>query len=186
MAQQAHAFLPCMGQGKWQGAQHTLHVRHVWSLSPARHLYAPISVQPCCVAYCGCSSHAGHGGSSDRNRHACMHAMAELGPKPMARFALCGCKNHRGSRSSGSHAVHNRLYSYAQDKAERLEHRRKLAEVEETAELLQKRASMSWISSEMMKGRGSGLYENYGEMLYAEGVESWMIKEKKVRGYDCT
>lgn len=82
---------------------------------------------------------------------------------------------------SGGYAVHNRLYNYAQDKAHKLAERRRMAEADETAGLMANRSSMSWISSEMMKGRGSGMYENYGEMLYAEGVESWMIKEKKVR-----
>lgn len=39
---------------------------------------------------------------------------------------------------------------------------------------------MSWISSEMMRDRSSGPFENYGEMLYAESLEAMQRKREKV------
>lgn len=60
---------------------------------------------------------------------------------------------------------------------------RKQAEEDEAAEALARgRSNISWVSAKLMEGRGTGnLYDNYGEMLYAEGLEAGMIKEKKVR-----
>jgi hypothetical protein len=43
------------------------------------------------------------------------------------------------------------------------------------------KTSMSWISSEMMRDRSSGPFENYGEMLYAESLEAMQRKREKVR-----
>jgi hypothetical protein len=42
------------------------------------------------------------------------------------------------------------------------------------------KTSMSWISSEMMRDRSSGPFENYGEMLYAESLEAMQRKREKV------
>jgi hypothetical protein len=40
---------------------------------------------------------------------------------------------------------------------------------------------MSWISQEMMRDRTHGPYENYGEMLYAEGLEAQAQRQSRVR-----
>jgi hypothetical protein len=45
---------------------------------------------------------------------------------------------------------------------------------------------MSWISSEMMRDRSSGPFENYGEMLYAESLEAMQRKREKVGGAACS
>lgn len=78
--------------------------------------------------------------------------------------------------------VHSRLYAGAQDRASRLEERRRAAAAENEATLTAGKATrMSWISAEMMRGRShTGMYDNYGSMLYAEGVESLMSRLKKV------
>lgn len=39
---------------------------------------------------------------------------------------------------------------------------------------------MSWVSHEMMRERTSGPYANYGEMLYAESMESSLLRRQKV------
>jgi hypothetical protein len=39
---------------------------------------------------------------------------------------------------------------------------------------------MSWISAEMMRERGPGPYDNYGEMLYAEGLDAAARRQAKV------
>ncbi|GIM06636.1 hypothetical protein Vretimale_10899 [Volvox reticuliferus] len=77
-------------------------------------------------------------------------------------------------------SVHLRLYATAQERAARLEERRRVANAEAVAALTQRRSAMSWISAEMMRGRGAnGAYDNYGEMLYAEGVEALMARLKR-------
>lgn len=91
---------------------------------------------------------------------------------------------HLGQRRRDQRdSVHLRLYATAQERTARLEERRRAANAEVVAALTQRRSAMSWISAEMMRGRGAnGAYDNYGEMLYAEGVESLMARLKRVRG----
>ncbi|KXZ44639.1 hypothetical protein GPECTOR_64g133 [Gonium pectorale] len=77
-------------------------------------------------------------------------------------------------------SVHLRLYATAQEKAARLEERRRMAKAEQVAAIQASRSSISWISAEMMRGRGAGgMYDNYGEMLYSEGVEALMARLKR-------
>ncbi|KAG2436669.1 hypothetical protein HXX76_006197 [Chlamydomonas incerta] len=77
-------------------------------------------------------------------------------------------------------SVHLRLYATAQERQARHVERRRMADAEQVAALAAGRNSISWISAEMMRGRGSGgLYDNYGEMLYKEGVESLMTRLKR-------
>ncbi|KAG2497694.1 hypothetical protein HYH03_004431 [Edaphochlamys debaryana] len=77
-------------------------------------------------------------------------------------------------------SVHVRLYATAQERSARHAERRKMADAEVVASLAAGRTSMSWVSAEMMRGRGQGAsYDNYGEMLYAEGVEALMGRLKK-------
>lgn len=76
-------------------------------------------------------------------------------------------------------SVHLRLYATAQERQARHVERRRMADAEQVAALAAGRNSMGWISAQMMRGRGSGgLYDNYGEMLYKEGVESLMTRLK--------
>jgi hypothetical protein len=80
-------------------------------------------------------------------------------------------------------SVHHRLYTSAQDKHTRLELRKQMEEAEEDEQLRKSRASMSWISAKLMQGRGANdMYDNYGEMLYAEGIELHHARLKKVGG----
>lgn len=92
--------------------------------------------------------------------------------------------SHRQANSSmvpsprGS--VHHRLYTSAQDKHTRLELRKQMEEAEADEQLRKSRASMSWISAKLMQGRGANdMYDNYGEMLYAEGLELHHARAKK-------
>ncbi|GFR40398.1 hypothetical protein Agub_g950 [Astrephomene gubernaculifera] len=79
-------------------------------------------------------------------------------------------------------SVHMRLYATAQERAARQEERRRMANAEQVAAIAASRSSMSWISAEMMRGRGAGgAFDNYGEMLYAEGVESLMNRLKRAQ-----
>lgn len=48
------------------------------------------------------------------------------------------------------------------------------AEIAQTAQT--SKNSMTWVSHELMKGRSTGEYDNYGERLYVEGV---LEREKK-------
>ncbi|KAG2439667.1 hypothetical protein HYH02_010549 [Chlamydomonas schloesseri] len=85
-----------------------------------------------------------------------------------------------GADPSPRDSVHLRLYATAQERQARHVERRRMADAEQVAALVAGRSSMSWISAEMMRGRGSGgLYDNYGEMLYKEGVESLMSRLKR-------
>jgi len=76
--------------------------------------------------------------------------------------------------------VFGRLYSNALDQRARHDARRKMQAVEELAGLAH-RGSMSWISSEMMRERNHGVFDNYGEMLYAEGLEAAALRRSKAQ-----
>ncbi|GAX82985.1 hypothetical protein CEUSTIGMA_g10412.t1 [Chlamydomonas eustigma] len=76
-------------------------------------------------------------------------------------------------------SVHYRLYNKAQDQAKRAEARRQMQGAELTASMVAGKTSISWISSEMMKERTQGQFDNYGEMLYAEGLEAAAIRRSK-------
>ncbi|EFJ40059.1 hypothetical protein VOLCADRAFT_120064 [Volvox carteri f. nagariensis] len=91
-----------------------------------------------------------------------------------------GKNNMAGPTLRDRDSVYLRLYATAQERAVRLEERRRAANAEVVAALTQRRSTMSWISAEMMRGRGAnGAYDNYGEMLYAEGVEALMARLKR-------
>lgn len=77
--------------------------------------------------------------------------------------------------------MHLRLYNRAIDQAKRAEARRAMQGAEEVASMAAAKSSMSWISAEMMRERTNGPFENYGEMLYAEGLEATAIRKSKVR-----
>ena len=51
---------------------------------------------------------------------------------------------------------------------------------EVAASLAAAKTSMSWISAAMMRERTNGPFENYGEMLYAEGLEAAALRRSKV------
>eukprot|EP00201_Polytomella_parva_P004719 CAMPEP_0175073044 /NCGR_PEP_ID=MMETSP0052_2-20121109/20299_1 /TAXON_ID=51329 ORGANISM="Polytomella parva, Strain SAG 63-3" /NCGR_SAMPLE_ID=MMETSP0052_2 /ASSEMBLY_ACC=CAM_ASM_000194 /LENGTH=814 /DNA_ID=CAMNT_0016340721 /DNA_START=84 /DNA_END=2525 /DNA_ORIENTATION=- len=78
--------------------------------------------------------------------------------------------------------VYNRLYIGALDRIQRLEEKRKIQEFEAMNNLRESKSSIGWISAEMMKSRGKG-YENYGEMLYAKGLEVSESKKSKAELY---
>jgi hypothetical protein len=82
----------------------------------------------------------------------------------------------------GSKAVVNRLYKGGVDQKKRTE--AKLEEMRKDRESMDPRPDgktrMSWISAEMMRERTHGPFDNYGEMLYAEALESTAIKKSKV------
>eukprot|EP00798_Chlamydomonas_sp_ICE-L_P002715 gene2715-12588_t len=85
----------------------------------------------------------------------------------------------QSSKSSASNQVYNRLYHSAEERRRRIELARMKADAEEVEALKQSRTSMSWISAEIMKQRSQGHFENYGEMLYAEGIEAAATKRSK-------
>ncbi|MEW5317077.1 MAG: hypothetical protein WDW38_008408 [Sanguina aurantia] len=85
----------------------------------------------------------------------------------------------RSAEPSPRDSVHLRLYVGAQDRQQRLEQRRKMQAAEVTASQGLNRSSMSWISTEMMRERTAGVFDNYGEMLYAEGLEASAVLKKK-------
>lgn len=62
-----------------------------------------------------------------------------------------------------------------------MENRRELIKQSEIETIQNNKTSMSWISSEMMRDRSAGPFGNYGEMLYAESLESLARKRDKVR-----
>lgn len=78
-------------------------------------------------------------------------------------------------------AIYSRLYEQAIQQREKLEVRKAERDVQEAAALAAQRVSMSWISSEMMRDRTSGPYDNYGEMLYAESLEALARRHERVR-----
>ncbi|KAL6760366.1 hypothetical protein V8C86DRAFT_1773436, partial [Haematococcus lacustris] len=55
----------------------------------------------------------------------------------------------------------------------------KLLDDEMAASMTLPRSSMSWISQEMMRDRTHGPFDNYGEMLYAEGLEAAAVQRSK-------
>lgn len=61
-----------------------------------------------------------------------------------------------------------------------METRREVIKRSEMESIQNNKTSMSWISSEMMRDRGAGPFDNYGEMLYAESLESLARKRDKV------
>ena len=73
-----------------------------------------------------------------------------------------------------------RLYNKAMDQARRAEARRAMQSAEVAASLAAAKTSMSWISAAMMRERTNGPFENYGEMLYAEGLEAAALRRSKV------
>lgn len=73
-----------------------------------------------------------------------------------------------------------RLYSNAIEVRTKQDAKRKMQAAEMTASMHQGRSSMSWISQEMMRDRTHGPFENYGEMLYAEGLEQAALRRSKV------
>lgn len=81
----------------------------------------------------------------------------------------------------GSKAV-NRLYNGGVDQKKRTE--AKLEEMRKDRDSMDARPDgkirMSWISAEMMRERTHGPFDNYGEMLYAEALESTAIKKSKL------
>ncbi|GFH16201.1 PFU domain-containing protein, partial [Haematococcus lacustris] len=76
-------------------------------------------------------------------------------------------------------AVHNRLYNYATTVRNKQEAKRRAAKDEMAASMTLPRSSMSWISQEMMRDRTHGPFDNYGEMLYAEGLEAAAVQRSK-------
>ena len=55
---------------------------------------------------------------------------------------------------------------------------------EEVSSVHHERTSISWISKEMMRERAAGPFDNYGEMLYAEGLEAAALRKSKVGGHE--
>eukprot|EP00955_Chlamydomonas_euryale_P102713 365441-Chlamydomonas_euryale.AAC.3 len=107
---------------------------------------------------------------SKASKSRCTSARHSVGPR-------------RGSRScdpSPRDSVHMRLYSKASDARKKAAAKTKMADVEMSASVQAHKTKMSWISSEMMRGRNSGPFDNYGEMLYAEGLEAAAMRRSKV------
>lgn len=77
-------------------------------------------------------------------------------------------------------AVFHRLYQQAIALRQKMENRREDIKKTELESILQNKTTMSWISSEMMRDRSAGPFDNYGEMLYAESLESLARKRDKV------
>jgi hypothetical protein len=76
--------------------------------------------------------------------------------------------------------VFHRLYQQAVALRQKMEVRREDIKKSEIETIQQNKTSMSWISSEMMRDRSAGPFDNYGEMLYAESLESLARKRDKV------
>lgn len=77
-------------------------------------------------------------------------------------------------------AVFHRLYQQAIALRQKLDFKRDETKRQEVESINANRTSMSWISSEMMRDRSSGPFDNYGEMLYAESLEALARKRDKV------
>uniref|UniRef100_A0A7S0R6Y6 PFU domain-containing protein n=1 Tax=Chlamydomonas leiostraca TaxID=1034604 RepID=A0A7S0R6Y6_9CHLO len=91
-------------------------------------------------------------------------------------------RQHRKSRSadpSPRDSVFRRLYTNAVDLRSKHESKRKMAAAEVSQSMTAGRSSMSWISQEMMRDRTHGPFDNYGEMLYAEGLEAQAVRKSK-------
>lgn len=41
-------------------------------------------------------------------------------------------------------------------------------------------SSMTWLSRQMSEGRGIGAFDNYGDMLYTEGLQDLEKREQQV------
>ncbi|KAI8475815.1 MAG: hypothetical protein J3K34DRAFT_478827 [Monoraphidium minutum] len=96
--------------------------------------------------------------------------------------ALCSTRGTGGALSARSESgrygggetdtvVFERLYHQAMILRQKIQEKKMRYALEQEATLSSKRYHRSWISREMMRERGSGPYENYGEMLYAESLE---------------
>lgn len=81
---------------------------------------------------------------------------------------------------AGRLAVFHRLYQQAVALRQKMEMRRDNVIRDELDSLAQHKTNMSWISSEMMRDRSAGPFGNYGEMLYAESLESLARKRDRV------
>ncbi len=88
---------------------------------------------------------------------------------------LCGTV-----RTTCSVAPYERLYEQAGALRGKLEKLAAGHEAQEAEMLGAARVGMSWISAEMMRDRTSGRFGNYGEMLYAEGLEMLARKQEQV------
>lgn len=80
-------------------------------------------------------------------------------------------------------AVFSRLYALALEHRYRQSQRKKLHDDEEVAQLQASRSNISIVSSEMMRGRTAGPFHNYGEMLYAQGLNDAAKKKEKAERY---
>lgn len=74
----------------------------------------------------------------------------------------------------------HRLYQQAVALRHKMETRREVIKRSERESIQNNKTTMSWISSEMMRDRSAGPFDNYGEMLYAESLESLARKRDKV------
>lgn len=91
-----------------------------------------------------------------------------------------GCGSQAGDDEEGL-AVFHRLYQQAVALRRKMEMRREDIKKTEIESILQNKTTMSWISSEMMRDRSAGPFDNYGEMLYAESLESLARKRDKAQ-----
>lgn len=85
----------------------------------------------------------------------------------------------QGAGASAEVAVFHRLYQQALHLRAKMDHKRAELKQSELERIQAGRTSMSWISSEMMRDRGPGQHGNYGQMLYAESLESLARKREK-------
>ncbi|GBF98697.1 hypothetical protein Rsub_11411 [Raphidocelis subcapitata] len=76
-------------------------------------------------------------------------------------------------------AVFERLYQQAVSLKEKWQATKERYEVERELAVTSTKQPMSWVSHEMMRERTSGPYANYGEMLYAESMESSLLRRQK-------
>lgn len=74
-----------------------------------------------------------------------------------------------------------RLYGQARESQDKLTEARKNRDAEMELTRQASRHSMTWVSQELMKGRTSGEYGNYGERLYVEGMLEHEKKKAAVR-----
>ena len=74
-----------------------------------------------------------------------------------------------------------RLYGQARESQNKLTEARKNRDAEMELTRQASRHSMTWVSQELMKGRTSGEYGNYGERLYVEGMLEHEKKKAAVR-----
>lgn len=99
------------------------------------------------------------------------------------RASSISMNSERGIRKSQSAEtsprVHNRLYQQAVDLRSKQEAKRRALAQDVAISMNMQRSSMSWISQEMMRDRSAGPFDNYGEMLYAEGLEAAAHRKAK-------